>query len=75
MFLWMSQLALKEGGMDKRNRKYVWVERPRRGPLGERRWDQVARTEDRSTAEEMKLALEAAGHRVYVRNSSKYPCT
>lgn len=61
--------------MGRHVREYVWVERPQRGPLGKRRWDQVARVEDRSTAMEVKQALEAAGHRVYVRNSGKYPCT
>lgn len=66
--------------MDRHDREYIWeyiwVERAQRGPMGERQWDQVARVGDRSTAREVKRALEAAGHRVYVReNNAKYPCT
>lgn len=58
------------------DRQYVWVERPRRGPLGEREWDLVRRVDDRRTAAEIKGALEKAGHHVYVRsNNAKYPST
>lgn len=58
------------------DRRYIWIEEPKRGPLGEKRWSQVARVADRSTARQIRSALELAGHRVYVREgNAKYPCT
>lgn len=54
---------------------YVWVREPD-GPLGERRYRQVSRVDDRRVADAVRDGLEAIGRRVEVRcNDARYPRT
>lgn len=57
------------------DRHYVWIRRED-GPLGEQRYQQISRVDDRTTADALRDALERTGFRVYVRhNDARYPGT